>query len=56
MIRWLHIYLHSEALCAEDASRISDSALRSIEFVTLRHKFLVEEIAHQRIYSTFRPA
>ena len=37
-----HFYLHSEAFYAEDASRISYSALRSTEFVTLRHKFLVE--------------
>jgi hypothetical protein len=38
----VHFSLHSEALCVEDASRISNSALRSTEFVTLRHKFLVE--------------
>ncbi len=39
---FIHPFLHSEALCAEDASRISDSALRSTEFVTLQHKFLDE--------------
>ncbi len=37
-----YFFLHSEAFYAEDASRISNSALRSIEFVTLLHKFLVE--------------
>ncbi len=37
-----YFFLHSEVFYAEAASRISNSALRSIEFVTLLHKFLVE--------------
>jgi hypothetical protein len=43
-----HFFLHSEAFCAENAGGISNSALRSKEFVTLQRTYSASKLSSLR--------